>query len=240
VSILESHLLRQIENSRDFFWHRVRWRVLLDYLPADRPFEILDVGAGAGLLGDFLARRLPLARYRFIEPLEAVSEYLDKTYGPESNLAGADHFDGIEFVTLMDVLEHQSDDRTFLSGLVARMDPGACLLLTVPAFQALWSSWDQALGHHRRYVKRTLGAVLHSQPLKIQELAYLFPEMIPAAVIRRMKERLRPRSNYSDAAEFPDLPKMVNDLMYGIGTVGVRTRRVVPAGTSLFAAATRV
>ena len=60
------------------------------------------------------------------------------------------------FVTLLDVLEHQEDDAQFIGGLVAKMEPGSVLLLTVPALPKLWSPWDEALGHYRRYTRSSL------------------------------------------------------------------------------------
>ena len=50
---------------------------------------------------------------------------------------------------------HQEDDKAFVSDIVAHMRPGALLLLSVPALPWLWSKWDSALGHHRRYDKRS-------------------------------------------------------------------------------------
>ena len=64
-----------------------------------------------------------------------------------------------EFVALLDVLEHQEDDKGFLRSLVDKMQPGSTLLLTVPALQGLWSQWDEALGHFRRYDKASLHSV---------------------------------------------------------------------------------
>jgi len=66
---LEAHLRRQIEHSSRFFWHRLRWRVVRSYLPEGRSFELVDVGAGAGLVGAYLARDRPLGTYRFVEPI---------------------------------------------------------------------------------------------------------------------------------------------------------------------------
>jgi hypothetical protein len=115
MSALESHLLRQIEHSRDFFWHRLRWRALSFHLPADRPFRLVDVGAGAGLLGDHLRRKMPQASYGFVEPIESLEQYLESRYGTGANFRGADVYRGVEYVTLMDVLEHQAEDRPFLA-----------------------------------------------------------------------------------------------------------------------------
>ena len=235
---LEAHLQRQIEHSRDFFWHRVRWRAVARELP-QTPFELTDVGAGIGLLGDLLARDFPQATYRFVEPIESLEQALEQRFGAAANARRSNAYDGSRYVTLLDVLEHQEDDRTFLADLIAKMDPGATLVLTVPALQRLWSRWDVALGHHRRYDKRSLAAAFADTPVQLRELSYLFPEMLPAAMVRRRRQRSDGASGDldPDSAEFPDLPQPVNELLYGLGSGSERLRRVWPAGTSLLAVA---
>ena len=106
MSALEEHLLAQIERSREFFWHRLRWRALLFHLPRDRAFDLVDVGAGAGLLGEMLARRLPLARFRFVEPIATLEAALEARWGAAANDRRRERYEGAEIATLMDVVEH--------------------------------------------------------------------------------------------------------------------------------------
>lgn len=234
---LEAQLLQQTERSRDFFWHRIRWDAVRTYLPRDRAFDLLDVGAGAGMLGGFLQRDVPMATYRFIEPLASLERLLEHTYGTESNAKGLESFEGIPYIALLDVLEHQKDDRAFLHDLFERMDAGAILLMTVPAMPRLWSGWDVALGHHRRYDHRSLGRCLGAVPARILEVSYLFPELIPAAWARTL--RRRESEGPPSEVGFPNLPHFLNETMYAIGSASMRLRRWWPVGTSLFAAIER-
>lgn len=233
---LESHLLRQIEHSRDFFWHRLRWRALRDYVPDDRPIEVVDVGAGAGLLGEFMQRDIPLAQYRFVEPLDALRVHLVARYGAESDYGAKPSYDGAHVIVLLDVLEHQSDDRLFLEELFRKASPGTLILITVPALMLLWSQWDVALHHFRRYDKGMLLRCLRGLPVEVREISYLFPEMVPLGLTRKLR---RSASGDSDEAHFPDLPKWLNDILYGLGTISLRLRRWSPIGTSLYAVLVR-
>jgi len=234
VSSLEAHLRRQIEHSRNFFWHRLRWRAVASHLPTDRAFRLLDVGAGAGLLGVFLQRDFPKATYMFVEPIESLQQYLETSYGVTANAAGLSSFSGIEYVALLDVLEHQADDRRFLAELLERMAAGAMLIITVPALTGLWSGWDVALGHHRRYDRSGLQRALDGLPVQVMEMSYLFPEMIPLALLRK---RLKPPSPNGqptvESAAFPDLPRVVNDGLYAVGRCSLAVRRYSPTGSSL-------
>ncbi len=236
---LEAHLQRQIEHSRDFFWHRIRWKAVSGQL-RERRFELTDVGAGIGLVGEYLARQHPESTYHFVEPLPSLVAELESRFGPQANANQAKSYAGSRYVTLLDVLEHIEDDRAFLGDLVAKMEPGATLILTVPALQRLWSPWDVALGHFRRYDKASIVRVFAGLPVELREVSYLFPEMLPAAVARR---RLRPAgagAQAAQSAEFPDLSPTVNRLLYAVGSATLRLRRLWPTGTSVLAIADRV
>jgi len=228
---LEQHLARQAERSRDFFWNRLRWELVDANLGGDCK-RVVDVGAGPGFLGGFLRETRPGIEYWFVEPIEELERRLVSEFGVEANRRDRD-FDGAGHVTLMDVLEHQQDDHAFMTDLAARMEPGATLLLTVPAMPWLWSSWDSMLGHYRRYTKASLHQAVATLPLQIEEESYIFPELIPLGLWRRL--RLRGAEGGPAEAEFPDLPKPVNESLYRAGKGSIKARRFWPAGTSLFA-----
>ena len=231
MDALEQHLSRQAEASQDFFWNRLRWELVSEELGSDCR-RVVDVGAGVGFLGDFLQRRRPSIEYWFVEPIEPLEQGLIQRFGEEANRHDRD-FAGASHVTLMDVLEHQEDDRAFLADLAEKMDPGATLLLTVPAMPSLWSAWDAMLGHYRRYTKKSLRETTASLPLQIEAQSYLFPELIPAGALRRL--RMRNGNGDMEEAEFPELSKPLNESLYRFGKLTVKGRRLWPAGTSLYA-----
>lgn len=235
VDALESHLHRQLDQSRDFFWQRVRWRAVRGFLPAGTPFTFVDIGAGIGLAGHYLREDRPQAQYRFVEPLESLVTHLTAEFGPEANLNDATVYAGARYLALLDVLEHQEDDFAFMAELAAKMESGATIVITVPALPALWSGWDTALGHFRRYKRGTLRAPLEAAGLRVQELSYLFPEMLPAGFLRRRQRA----ADVDQSAEFPDLPPLVNKALIGVGSATLAARKLWPAGTSVIAVASK-
>jgi hypothetical protein len=206
-------------------------------LPSGSAFELVDVGAGAGLLGSYLSRDRPEATYRFVEPIESLNERLRSIYGGSADAAASDFFKA-QYVTLLDVLEHQEDDHGFMVELVGKMAPGSILLLTVPALPRLWSSWDVALGHFRRYERASLLACIDGLPLNVLEVSYLCPELVPAGKVRVRRLGVDAEGIAADDAEFPDLPAIVNDVLYALGSISISLRRRWKRGTSLFLAAT--
>jgi SAM-dependent methyltransferase len=234
---LERHLERQLETGSDaFFWHRLRWRAVSSYLPEGRPFCLLDVGAGAGILGEYLRRARPLGHYLFVEPVRPLERSLEHRFGSAANVRGAEALAGVDVVTMLDVIEHQADDAGFLAEVVCRLTPGAVVLVTAPALPALWSAWDEILGHHRRYDRRGLRAAFADLPVEWLELSYLFPELVPFAAARKL---VRKRV-LQEHATLPELPRVVNAALHAVGSASVAHRRHWPAGTSLLAAVRRV
>lgn len=234
---LEHHLLEQVAWSREFFWHRVRWKLVARHLPKKEPFGLLDIGAGAGFVGEYLAEEFPQADYFFIEPLSLLEKRLCELYGNDKNMVEKEDFSKIQFVSLLDVLEHQQDDQFYLRKLVRKMDTGSKLFLTVPAFSCLWSDWDQRLGHFRRYRKEDLIKIFKTLPVDVEEVKYIFAEMFPLALFRKWKGRFfkKGRGDFKDA-EFPKLPFWINEFLFHMSCLFFRLNRFIPFGTTLFAA----
>lgn len=221
-----------------FFWHRLRWRAVQDHLPPDGDLRLLDVGAGAGVLGDLVARDRPHVGYLFDEPIPSLSAQLEQRFGAAANRRGAPRWDDVDVVTLLDVIEHLDDPEGLLRDVCARCRPGALLVVTVPGSERLWSQWDVTLGHRRRYSRRSLHDLLGRLPVDVIEVSWLFPELLPAALWRARRGPARPDAGgEAPAAEFPVLPRRVNDLLYYAGLAPLRLRRWMPVGTSLIAAA---
>jgi hypothetical protein len=227
---LESHLLRQVTHRRTSFWHEIRARAVLDHVPVDRPTTVADIGAGAGLLGDILRRDRPLADYRFYEPLESAATLVGARHGPEAQMSSSAELDGADVITLLDVVEHIDDDRAFVTELVSHAPAGAIVVVTVPALPSLWSTWDEQLGHYRRHTKQSLTQLFAGLPVATVEVSYLFPELLPPAIVRRAA---RSRTGAPPASDFPQLPRALDALLLRVGRLTYRWRERWPGGTSV-------
>ena len=89
--------------------------------------------------------------------------------GTLADLEDRDRFDTILY---MDVLEHIDDDRAELALAADRLRPGGQLIVLAPAHQWLFTPFDAAIGHYRRYTKRMLRAAAPAAMRPIR-LAYL-------------------------------------------------------------------
>lgn len=236
---LESHLIGQADRSRASFWHEVRALTVLDRLDRGRSAKVADLGAGAGLLGHKLARERPEVRYSFFEPLDSLASHLDAAFGTDARLDSITDVSGADVVALLDVVEHVEDDRAFLSEIIATMDPGSLLVVTVPALPILWSSWDEDLGHFRRYTRASMARLATALPIDVLEISYLFPELVPPGLVRKSLRALS-KSSKASTSDFPEFPPPVDRAMRALSTGTYRLRRLWPFGSSLvFVGATR-
>ena len=94
-----------------------------------------------------------------------------------------------DLVLLLDVVEHVEDDGGFLDrSIVPHLGPDGVLIVSVPAYQALFSAHDEALAHHRRYSPRQLRALLAPR-FEIVARGGLFASLLPARA-QGSRERL--------------------------------------------------
>jgi SAM-dependent methyltransferase len=176
------------------FWFNYRNRFIVEAVkrfPPDGP--IADVGGGNGYVA------LGLKRAGFpafvIEPgaagaKNARSRGLDPvvcaTLSDAGFLAGT-----LAAVGLFDVVEHIADAREFLTSARRLLKPGGRLYVTVPAFDLLWSSEDELVGHHRRYSIGSLTETLATSGFAIEYATYFFsPLALPLFLLRTLPSRL--------------------------------------------------
>ena len=233
VHPLSRQQLTQAEGSGTF-WHRTRSRIAVREVQKVGARSCVDVGAGAGTLGEYVRRRRPDVGYAFVEPDPLLAASLRSRFGAENEVGVDDDMARFDLVAMMDVLEHVEDDRTFLADVGERTRGGTRFVVTVPAMPSLYSAWDDAMGHYRRYTRRSLRAVVPAS-LEVRNVSYLFPELIPAAALRRLRHPLTTDIN----PEFPDLPDVMDRSLEVLCRLSASLRRIWPVGSSLLLIADR-
>jgi SAM-dependent methyltransferase len=158
-------------------WKAYVARQVAPYLGRD----VLEVGAGFGGTTRWLARG-SFRRWVCLEPDDTLAARLCESvpFGAFAScceaIAGTleaippePAFDTILYI---DVLEHIEDDADELARATDRLRPGGRLVVLSPAHPWLFTPFDRALGHYRRYTKASLRAVA-PPGTELTRLAYL-------------------------------------------------------------------
>lgn len=111
-------------------------------------------------------------------------------------------------VILSDVIEHVKDWEKALNEAirVARKK----VIVTVPAHNWLWSDYDAALGHYRRYCKADFGRFLKNNSKINYRISYLFGPTLPLLLIRKLT-----------SGKTPNLPRIIDNLLYGLSHINL-------------------
>lgn len=174
---------REYEGSElDLFAHATRWKAY--WASVIGPFvgsHVLDVGAGIGATASAL-REAPCDRWLALEPDPALCDRMQGAIlsgelparvevrtGTTHELAPEESFDTILYI---DVLEHIEDDRSELERAARHLNRGGNLIVLAPAHNWLYTPFDRAIGHHRRYTRKSLLSV-KPERLKLDRMFYL-------------------------------------------------------------------
>jgi SAM-dependent methyltransferase len=159
--------------------------------------RVLDVGAGDGyLLGALhavfgfrraIAQDIHLSESLARELSQPGIEFVRELSDPEYRA---------ELILLLDVIEHVEDPGALLSHLAReRLAPGGRMLITVPAFQRLYTEHDRALKHFRRYSRGQVIEQARRAGLSVIESGYLFASLLLPRAAEALRERFAPARN---------------------------------------------
>ena len=234
---------RQTHEAEDRHWWYSGRRKVLDGaiagLGLPKPARILDAGCGSG------RNMLELARFGSVTGVELsdTSVELARERGVGEVVAGsvlempfAD--DSFDLAVSLDVIEHLEDDLAAMRELRRTVAPGGVLLVTVPAYQWLWSGHDEINHHHRRYTRRTLQRVAEQAGWNQARTTYFNSLLLPAAIVLRVLDRVNRAKTTETSLDLWVPPEPLNWLLERPLTLEAamiaRSGRI-PAGLSLMA-----
>jgi SAM-dependent methyltransferase len=132
--------------------------------------SVLDFGAGIGTLAVLFAKETgthPIAIEVDAEQQVILRRRNFETYASLDALNRS-----IDFVYTSNVLEHIEDDVATIAALRDRLPPGGKIAIFVPAFESIWSHFDDQVGHLRRYTIASLSETLVTAGFEIDSIKY--------------------------------------------------------------------
>lgn len=145
--------------------------------------RICEVGAGIGNISTLL-HELPPDLLVLTDTDPYYREVLQGRFGsspqvvvaeltlPDQSASSRFQRYGLDTVVALNVIEHIKEDVEALRCIAGMLRRGGRAIILVPAFQALYGSLDQELGHVRRYTRRTLGDRMRLAGFRVESTFY--------------------------------------------------------------------
>jgi SAM-dependent methyltransferase len=224
------------------WWYRGRRRVIraeLDQLPLPDRACILDAGCGSG------RTLVELAGYGDVKGIELDSDVA--AVARERNLGEVAEGrveelpwdeETFDLITCLDVIEHTPDDRRALEELYRVCRPGGFTLVTVPAYQGLWSVHDEVNHHYRRYSRRSLQTAALESGWSVARTTGFNSLLLPPAAAVRLVRRFARNGNGSEHNDLYAAPRWLNEVLEQPLRAEARWLsygRTLPGGLSLLA-----
>lgn len=222
-----------------YWWHVAKRRLVQEAIQRDvadlSRKKILDVGCGTGAMISELASLT--SRVYGVDGARLSFKYCRqrglvniRQYDFEKGLPYPNQ--SFDIIVCLDVLEHVQKDQEFIGEFYRVLKKGGKLFLTVPAYQSLWTYWDEMLGHKRRYRRSNLLQILKKVGFRTQFDSYFYSFLVPVAIVfRSLKTILDNR-----ASDFVDVPDGINRLLLLLCSLERRLffRLNIPFGLSIF------
>lgn len=138
-----------------------------------------------------------------------------------------------DLLLMFDVLEHVEDQDSFLQSARFHLADRGCLIINVPALQWLFSPYDRAQGHYRRYSLASLREVAARNNFRISKATYWGAPLVPVLALRKAVLTLRGASKDNYSAGFDSGGDLTNSALYLLSRCEVLPQRI--AGTSVMA-----
>ena len=208
---MDKIIYQKIEkNKNNHWWFKSRRKIFRQILKAinlNNPV-VLDYGCGAG--ANLTLLKKISQNIDAYEPNEEMHSLIQSEYKVNIIKKLKKKYD---LIIITDVLEHIENDKSELQNIADHLNKSGYILITVPAYQFLYSSKDELLHHFRRYNKKTLINIFPKE-VYVKKISYFNSFLfIPIAIIIIITKILN--IQFLDLSEEPP-NKFINYLLYKI------------------------
>ena len=169
-----------IGNELDLFRNATNWKKyfsskIIDYIHGD----VLEVGAGIGINTFYLLEQTKIKSISCLEPDPNLCLQIQENHA-KNKIKAIEIINGTiektnktyDTIIYIDVLEHINESKKEIDLVLDKLNSGGNLIILVPAFNFLYSEFDEKIGHFRRYDKKLLRYEINKK-LKEKKLFYL-------------------------------------------------------------------
>ena len=223
----------------DHFWMQWRHCVLVRVLSraGGEVHNILEIGCGHGVAREMLEHDLGIA----VDGCDLNRSVLERAKPGKGRLFVYNILDQepsllerYDAVLLLDVIEHIDDDAAFVRAALRHLRPGGIVAVNVPASMMLFSDYDIAAGHVRRYTRDGLKELLDSCGVAVRGIQPWGFFMVPLLLARKiLLRRVKPVNTIQAGFAPPNAASRL--LLHGMKLLETGLPFQVPFGTSILA-----
>jgi cyclopropane fatty-acyl-phospholipid synthase-like methyltransferase len=174
---------RYVGDELELFQHAQNWKQyfackLSGYLGEN----VLEVGAGNGATTEVLISG-SIKKWLCLEPDSGLASLIHERISQDpkfksvrvqqSTLEELHDEQLYDSILYLDVLEHIEDDEREVNLAYNKLRSGGRLIILAPAHRHLYSQFDSAIGHYRRYSKAQLSALIKRKGFEVEKSMYL-------------------------------------------------------------------
>jgi len=193
---MQPQVYKQMYQNEDTHWwyvarRKIVTRVIDKYVSKSENNRVLEVGCGSGGNLAFLSQygKLYAVEQEETARIAANGRQICQV-SPGSLPDQLPNYEPFDLICALDVLEHIEDDKECIQTLEQKLKPGGILLITVPAYQFLWSGHDVVNNHKRRYTKGGLLKLFNGTNLTIEYAGYFNTILFPGILLARFVKNL--------------------------------------------------
>lgn len=209
------------DSIRDHWYYRSKAKALKMLLGDVEIEKILDVGAGSGFFSKHLLS-ITNAKMAFCVDVSYAEEFDDIEAGKPIHYRRSIDTSDADIVLLMDVLEHVDDDIGLLSDYAKKVPKGTLFLISVPAFEFLWSGHDDYLEHKRRYKLTQIENVAKCAGLTVKSSVYYFGAVFPIAAFLRMAQNFLSGYKRQRQSQLKQHCYIINETLAGLSHIELK------------------
>jgi SAM-dependent methyltransferase len=219
------------------WWFRGRRAVIWSLLSlTDLPEKprFLDAGCGTGR---HLIEFGSLGPAVGVDPSADAVEFCHQRGLEDVRCAGLEELPfasgAFDLLLASDVLEHIDDDVGALVELRRVAAEDAHLVITVPAYQWMWTEHDVQLHHVRRYTLPVMRARVRAAGWEVERATYFNSLLFPGVAAARLVARSSKRQGHTDLDRTPALLNAALGIPMKLEAAMIRRGVRFPAGVSL-------
>ncbi len=216
---MRSDLYQEMYHQEEYYWwHKAKRELVKKLLPRQNNLRILDIGCGTGKLME------DLRQSGEVWGIDVNPQAVNFCHRRGLKRVSLEKFPDItlhqkfDVIICLDVLEHIKDDHKAIAVISHLLKNNGLAIITVPAYQWLFSYWDEILHHYRRYYPRQLRRCFLGTGLKIFKLSFVYSFLLPLAIPFRF---LRHRSfmKKTPTSDFIKLPQWIHAFFFALAKI---------------------